>query len=110
MKLIVLISTILLSISGCQKEEEKVETWWINSSKVECMGVGPMQCFQIQKGTELQSEGWKLFYDQIEGFEYEAGYLFQIQVKVTEKSEPIPADASSFQYELIHVISKVKDS
>lgn len=110
MKSLILCSTILLSIAGCQPEDDQVELWWVNSSKVDCMGVGPMKCLQIQKGSTVDAEAWKLFYDQVEGFEYEPGYLYQLQVKVSEKSAPIPADASSLQYELIKVISKEKDS
>ncbi|MBN3519558.1 DUF4377 domain-containing protein [Algoriphagus lutimaris] len=110
MKPLVIFSSILLSIAGCQPEDHQVELWWVNSSKVDCMGVGPMKCLQIQKGSEVEPEAWKLFYDQVQGFDFEQGYLYQIQVKVTEKSGPIPADASSLQYELINMISKEKDS
>ena len=46
-----------------------------------------------------------LFYDQIEGFNYEEGYEYEIVVEVTKVENP-PADASSLKYTLIEVVSK----
>lgn len=105
-----LCAVILCSAFSCQEtKDEMIETWWINSAKVECTGVGPMQCLQIQKSEELEPDKWLLFYDQIEGFDYQPGSIYQIKVKVTDKQEPIPADASSKNYELIEVISQESD-
>jgi len=49
MKLLALAAFITI-LSACQNQPEgQVETWWINSAKVECTGVGPMSCLQISK-------------------------------------------------------------
>lgn len=100
----------LLGVFSCEPvEQEETEIWWINSAKVECMGVGPMQCLQIQKTTDLDPAKWQLFYDKIEDFDYQPGYIYQVEVKVGDKAEPIPADASSKTYELVKVMSQEAD-
>ena len=109
MKIYLVIIGLLLSILGCEKEDDQIESWWINSAKKDCVGVGPMSCLQIQKGETLEPGGWQFFYDQIQGFEYEAGYIYQVLVKVSDRAEPIPADASSKKYELVKVLSKEVD-
>lgn len=113
--LLFLLNFTLLAVVSCQKETEKeltgdIEIWWINSAKVDCTGVGPMSCFQIQKGDKLESGSWELFYDQIEGFTYEPGNLYQVKVEVSKKSEPIPADASSLNFKLVEIMSKKPDA
>lgn len=112
--LYLLLNLTLLAAVSCQKETEielagVLEIWWINSSKVDCTGVGPMSCFQIQKGNKIESRSWELFYDQIEGFQYEPGNLYQVKVGISKKSEPIPADASSLNYKLVEIMSKKVD-
>jgi heat shock protein HslJ len=110
MKLFVSIFTLFLAVMSCQDENQaQKETWWINSAKVDCTGVGPMSCFHIQKGEEIKDGEWELFYDQIAGFEYEPGFIYELEVGVSKKTDPVPADASSLTYELIEVISKTQD-
>jgi heat shock protein HslJ len=90
--------------------QENKHIYWVNSSKAECVGVGPMQCLKIQKGEELQSDGWELFYAPICGFEYEQGYIYKIAVKEEPiPPEQIPADGSSKRYILIEVLDKQID-
>ncbi|QKX07061.1 DUF4377 domain-containing protein [Aquimarina sp. TRL1] len=97
---------------GCasSKKVGKEEILWIHSAKVPCMGVAPMSCFSVKKEGTGVSQDWELFYDTIEGFSYEPGYLYKIKVGVTDiPVEMVPADASSVKYTLIRVISKEKD-
>lgn len=109
LKTLIFIFTIFLTVMGCQKEEDTIETWWVNSSKKDCTGVGPMSCLQIQKGQSIDPNAWEFFYGKIEGFEYEAGNIYQLKVNVTPKEKPVPADASSLNYELVSIISKEMD-
>jgi hypothetical protein len=84
---------------------------WVNGQKVECTGVAPMECLQIQYGETVNPDGWQYFYDDIEGFEFEEGYLFQLDVEKSERplqDGQIPADAGKYQYKLIEMISKTK--
>lgn len=83
--------------------------YWINSTKVHCVGVSPMQCFQIQKSKTLNLSGeWEFLYSQIIGFEYELGFIYKLKVK-EEQLENVPPDASSIKYTLIKVLEKKKD-
>jgi len=80
---------------------------WVNSAKVDCVGVGPMQCFQV-KNTE--SEPWSNFYQDIAGFDFEPGYIYKLKVSVkTLDLDELPADKSSLEYRLVEVLSKEVD-
>ncbi|GAB3221395.1 DUF4377 domain-containing protein [Algoriphagus aestuariicola] len=114
MKSLIYLLSVLLLAQSCGEENARenrgrTEIWWINSAKVDCVGVGPMTCLQINKGETIGKVEWSLFYDQISGFDYEPGYIYQLEVEVTEKEKPIPADASSLSYKLVKEISKTPD-
>lgn len=110
MKTLFFIFTLFLAAMSCHDENQaQKETWWINSAKIDCTEVGPMNCFQIQKGEEIKDGEWELFYDQITGFDYEPGFIYELEVGVSKKTDPVPADASSLTYELLEVISKTQD-
>ena len=62
-------------------------------------------CLQVQREDKLCSEEWSNFYDEIEGFQYEEGYVYELKVRVEEIENP-PMDGSSLRYILIEVLSK----
>lgn len=117
MKNLILIGSgiLLLAMMSCKtnkdmasmKVEEKVI--WVNSSKLPCEGVAPMNCLQIQEGDEIQEGKWQNFYSNIAGFEFQPGNIYQIKVSVEKVPDPIPADASSLKYNLIEIISQEPD-
>lgn len=107
--LFLLISTILGAVACEHQSDENTEIWWINSSKMDCVGVGPMSCLQIQRGAEIDPGSWEFFYSSIQGFEYKPGNIYQIKVKITDREPPIPADASSKIYQLVEILSKNSD-
>ncbi len=82
-------------------EAEEV-TWIVGPELAECVGVGPQTCMQIKENPE---DEWQLFYDSIEGFEYEEGNEYVIRVLVEPVENP-PADASSLSYTLIEVVAQ----
>jgi len=101
------ISAIALSTCENNPSEKTAETiLFVNSSKVDCTGVGKMKCLQIQE-SETSTNDWKNFYGDIEGFDYEPGYIYKLSVK-KEKLDPatVPADASTLKYSLVKVIEK----
>lgn len=66
-----------------------------------------MECLQIRRG---DTADWQLFYSEIEGFDYEPGYRYRIQVQEVQLDpEKVPADGSSIRYILISVIEKEPD-
>lgn len=105
------LSAIALSTCENKSSEKNAETiLFVNSSKVECTGVGKMQCLQTQESETLKPNDWKNFYGNIEGFEYEPGYIYKLSVK-KEMLDPatVPADASTLKYSLVKVIEKNRD-
>lgn len=87
---------------------EKGTIYWVNSYKVDCMGVGPMKCMLVQKGEVIAEGQWEFFYSKIEGFEYEPGFIYKLKVK-EENLENVPADASSIKFTLMEVLEKKQD-
>ena len=83
----------------------------INDSKLlliadhleDCAGVSPQKCMLI-KGSN--ADDWTYFYDQIEGFDYEEGYNYEIVVRKIAVKNP-PADAASYKYVLKEILSKI---
>lgn len=77
-------------------------TLYVNSQEVDCVGVGPQKCLQIRRS---ESESWSFFYDTIEGFTFEPGFVYTLKVSEEEVENP-PADASSKRIKLKEVLSK----
>ena len=100
-----LFASVALLLTACQSvpDPSQGETLYINSQLVNCVGVGPMQCMQVRSDTQ---QPWSLFYQQIEGFQFEPGYQYQLSVS-KEQLTDVPADAPSLRYQLIKVVSKV---
>lgn len=102
---------LLLVVTSCKSSNSENEasgiTYWINSSRVPCVGVGPMECLEVR---QAESADWQLFYSNIEGFNYEPGFLYRIKVR-EEKRDPenMPADVSSVRYILVSVEEKIPD-
>lgn len=69
-----------------------------------CTGVAPMTCMQVKY---KNSKSWELFYSQINGFKYEAGYRYVLLVNRTKRKN-VPADASAYIYTLKKVVKKQK--
>ncbi|MCJ7932343.1 MAG: DUF4377 domain-containing protein [Chryseobacterium sp.] len=99
--------TLVKQVSKTKKEgaDAGQKTLIIGSQTVDCSaGAGRMKCLQVK---ENASDSWTHFYSNIEGFDYEPGYEYVVQVK-TEKIANPPADASSIKYTLIKQVSKTK--
>lgn len=105
MKPLFLGATAALLLSACQNAPapSQGETLYVNSQLVHCVGVGPMKCMQVRSD---EQQPWTLFYQQIEGFQFEPGYRYQLTVS-KERLTNVPADAPSLRYQLIEVVSKV---
>ena len=85
---------------------EEFAIFYVDSKLVECVGVGKQQCMLIKK--EMESD-WKFFYDNIDGFNFEKGFVYKLKVHVTENENP-PADSSSLKYSLVEILEKVSGS
>ena len=84
----------------CKEPSLKTTVLYVDSKLVDCVGVGPQQCMLIKE--DLDSE-WQMFYDVIEGFDYQEGTQYKLSVTITEIENP-PADSSSLEYTLVEVL------
>ena len=92
-----------LILACSPKNEEQLKTMYIADHLEDCTGVADQKCMLVKDSPEAE---WTYFYDQIQGFEYEEGFNYQINVEVQQIDNP-PADASSVKYVLKEIISKV---
>ena len=89
------------ALTGCSESTDTTRLW-IGPERVECEGVAPMMCLQV---AESEDGDYRLFYDTIEGFDYQEGTSYVIDVSITEVENP-PADASSLQYTLVEIVEE----
>lgn len=81
----------------------------VQSSQTDCDGVeGGQLCYVVQKESSIGKENWETLEQQIEGFNYEAGYVYDITVRI-EKMENPAENQSPFRYILVEVISRQAD-
>jgi heat shock protein HslJ len=78
------------------------KTIYVGPELVDCTGVAPQKCMLVKENPE---DEYRFFYDQIEGFDYEEGYEYELVI-MEEPVENPPADASSIKWTLIEVVSK----
>ena len=90
-----------VALTGCSDSTDTTRLW-IGPERVECEGVAPMLCLQV---AESEDGDYQLFYDTIEGFDYQEGTSYVIDVSITEVENP-PADASSLQYTLVKIVEE----
>ncbi len=81
---------------------EDQKTLYVGPNLVDCVGVAPQKCMLVRENPE---DDWKYFYDQIEGFTYEEGYLYELKVAEETVANP-PADSSSLRIKLVEVVSQ----
>ena len=82
--------------------ESDGRTVYIGPILVDCEGEGPQKCMLVRENLE---DDYTIFYDQIEGFEYEEGYEYKIIVKEEQVENP-PSGGSSIRWSLVSVESK----
>jgi hypothetical protein len=90
-----------VALTGCSESPDTTRLW-IGPERVECEGVAPMMCLQVATS---EDGDYQLFYDMIEGFDYQEGTSYVIDVSITEVENP-PADASSLQYTLVEIVEE----
>ncbi|HUS13651.1 MAG TPA: DUF4377 domain-containing protein [Chloroflexia bacterium] len=78
------------------------KTIYVGPQRVACEGMGPQLCYQVK---ETLDGPWTLFYWDIEGFKYEAGYTYQLRVEEVQLVDR-PADGPGFEWTLLEVVAK----
>ena len=106
---IILTTLVVASCSILKTNKSKTDTIWVNSEKVDCTDVSPMECMQVQFA-ESPGDEWQNFYSQINGFTFEEGYVYKLEITQTKlPKEEVPADASNIRYDLVKVLEKTPD-
>ena len=100
--LLALASVIVAACGPVGGSGEK--TIYVGPSQVDCVGVAPQKCLLFK---EKPGDDWSMYYDQIQGFDYEPGYEYELRI-VEEEIENPPADASSIRWTLVEVVSKTR--
>ncbi|MDF7808086.1 META domain-containing protein [Pontiellaceae bacterium B12219] len=94
-----------LFLAGCQSNSfvsGTVKNVYVGPAMVDGTGAGPMTCLMVKDTPEGK---YTPFYSPIAGFDYVPGFDYFLEVKVTER-DPVPADASKFEYTLMNVVFK----
>jgi hypothetical protein len=109
MKKIIRLLFALLIFAACEKEDAaKFIEIRIKDTKVACSGHGGQsECLLVQTGDLLDTDEWKYFYEQIEGFTFGEGFVYRLKIKRVPVENP-PMDASAFRYLLVEQLSKEK--
>ena len=95
---------VAVTVSACSLTgpDEDTLTLYVAAYTAECEGVGPMECLLVREEPDAP---WGLFYNGIEGFTPEPGWVYVLRVARREVADP-PADGSRVAYRLIRIIER----
>lgn len=102
MKKIILLLTSIGILFSCSKDDNvqpQTVDMRINHYQNTGIGEGLFLTLMVQEGNNIGSDNWFKFYNTIEGFDYQPGYIYDIKVVVEQVDNP-PADGSSLKYTL----------
>lgn len=73
----------------------------VQSYQVPC---GSGQCYLVQKGASIGMDNWETLTGAIEGLNYEAGYVYDITVRI--ERVPNAPEGQQFKHVLVEIIAK----
>ena len=84
------------------EDAERTEVITIGPYTQTCQGFIEQECFLIYN-EEVQK--WELFYESIEGFDFEVGFIYTLKVRLVDRGTEIQ-DVGRYAYHLVEVLSK----
>ena len=96
-----IILIVLFVIIGCNAGEH-IETLIIGPYKVDCVGAFEQECY-LEFNEESQE--WHFFYEGIQGFDFEPGFIWMLKVSLHEREEGIQ-DVGRYEYRLVEILDK----
>ncbi len=97
------VCAVIISMFACNSDEN-TEKMTIASETRDCVGVGPQDCLLVKMDGQTD---WEYFYSSIDGFIYEPGYEYVLEIKKEQVENPA-ADQSSIRYILVKEVSKTQ--
>ena len=100
---------------GCGREgiikvgtatDEMIEILIIGPYTETCQGFIAQQCY-LEFNEESQE--WEFFYENIQGFDFQPGYIYTLKVRLEDRGAEIQ-DVGRYAYHLIEVLSKKEAS
>lgn len=107
--LLILSAFSLLFILSCSSNDVETSNLRINHHQQPTDGFYRHLAFLVQEKQEIGTSTWKYFHEVIEGFEYESGYIYDLQVYKVKIEHPLE-DASNVRYVLKNLVRKSKVS
>ncbi len=102
MKKVILACLVIIPIIFASCAQTKTEKITIASAQADCTGVAPMKCLLVKMEGSTE---WTFLYEGIEGFNYQPGYEYVLEVERIEREQPA-ADQATVYYKLVKEISK----
>ena len=105
------LSVIVLFIAACNEvrlpsnqdtEEEHLKTITIGPSIRRCQGFIEQDCFME---FNHESGRWEFFYEAIQGFDFEPGFIYTLRVRLEDRGTEIQ-DVGRYSYHLVEIIDK----
>lgn len=100
----------ILTLLSCNNDDEiQLDEELLRINHYETIAYGSFTGFYnlVQYENDFDTDNWSVFYSNIIGFDYEPGFVYEINVSKSKINNP-PQDASSISYTLVEVISKEK--
>ncbi|MCE2396828.1 DUF4377 domain-containing protein [Candidatus Poribacteria bacterium] len=100
MRFLLIIALLFLSACG----EEHIEIITIGPYTKRCQGFVEQDCY-LEYNED--SERWEFFYESIQGFDFEPGFVYTLEVRLEDRGTEIQ-DVGRYAYHLITVVEKKK--
>ncbi|KVH59782.1 DUF4377 domain-containing protein [Burkholderia cepacia] len=96
------VATVPNAVRPADDGKPVARTVQVAPQSARCTGVAPMECLQVRNSP---NEPWSLWYAGIEGFAYQPGYLYTLEIDEYRVAQP-PADGSSIRWVLKRVVER----
>ena len=112
MKMLLIIALLFLSACGV---DNQLSSLIDEGEHIEIITIGPYirQCYGAHGERDClmeyneNSEQWQFFYEHIQGFDFEAGFIYTLEVRLEDRGTEIQ-DVGRYAYHLVKVIEKQK--
>ena len=87
-----------------EKHDEHIEILTLGPYTMTCYGPFEQDCLMEYNDA---AKRWHFFYEGIQGFDFEPGYIYTLEVRLEDRGTEIQ-DVGRYSYHLIKVVDKVK--